>query len=185
MSEILSEQETTKLLATLKLRFENNMHRHIDIKWHDIQTRLLNHPTKLRSVYLMEMTGGQPDVVKYDETTDTYSIFDTSSQTPQERCSLCYDEEALQSRKTNKPRTSAMQMAIEMGVELLDEEQYKYLQTLGEFDLTTSSWIKTPTAIRTLKGAIFADRRYNQVFIYHNGAESYYASRGFRANVTI
>lgn len=177
----LQPTDIDSFLNTLKVRFQQNMSRHKDLDWSKIQIKLESNLDKLNSLYLMEITGGQPDVVDFDSSSDSYVFYDTSAETPSERCSLCYDDEALQSRKTNKPRSSAIQMAQEMGVELLNEEQYKYLQTLGEFDLKTSSWISTPPSIRLLKGAIFADRRYNEVFIYHNGAESYYASRGFRA----
>lgn len=183
--ETLSEQETLTLLDTLKTRFENNMTRHEGLNWTVIQTKILNNPIKLKSLHGMESTGGHPDIVHYDSVLDIYLFYDTSYETPKERCSLCYDDEALHSRKANKPRSSAIQIAIEMGVELLDEAQYRFLQTLGEFDLKTSSWIKTPVSIRVLKGALFAERRYNQVYVYRNGAESYYAARGFRTFLCI
>ena len=157
----------------------------MDIEWAKVKARLEANPEKLWSLDEMEATGGEPDVVGYDKKTGEYIFYDCSAESPKERRSLCYDREALESRKEHKPKNSAIDMAAEMGIELLTEEQYRELQTLGEFDLKTSSWIKTPSAIRELGGAVFCDRRYNNVFLYHNGAESYYAVRGFRGSLRI
>jgi hypothetical protein len=174
-----------ELLATLEVRFTNNMKRHQELEWSEVGKRLKSKQSKLASVYQMEATGGEPDVVGYDKKTDEYIIYDCSPESPKGRRSLCYDGKALESRKEHKPKDSAVEMATAMGIEILSEEEYRYLQTLGEFDLKTSSWVKTPAAIRSNGGAIFCDRRYNHVFVYHNGAESYYAARGFRGSIRI
>jgi len=176
----LSQEQREQLLETLKARFEKNMNRHQGLEWSKVQTKLEANPEKLWSLSEMERTGGEPDVVSYDEKTDEYIFFDCAAESPKGRRSVCYDREALESRKKHKPETSAMDMAAAMGIELLTEEQYRALQQLGEFDLKTSSWIQTPPDIRKRGGALFCDRRYEHVFVYHNGAESYYASRGFR-----
>lgn len=173
------------LLETLKERFEKNMNRHKGLAWADVQARLEARSEKLRSLEEMEKTGGEPDVVGYDRKSDEYIFCDCSAESPAGRRSLCYDREALKSRKEHKPKNSAVDVAASMGVELLTEEQYRQLQTMGEFDTKTSSWVKTPPEIRRLGGALFCDRRYNQVFLYHNGAESYYAARGFRAQLRV
>jgi hypothetical protein len=176
----LSADQTEELLELLQKRFEKNMKRHKGIAWVDVQARLKAHPGRLWSLDDMETTGGEPDVVGYDKKTGEYIFYDCSAETPKGRRSLCYDREALDSRKEHKPANSALDMAEEMGIEILTEEEYRALQELGEFDLKTSSWIQTPAPIRKLKGALFCDRRYDHVFVYHNGAESYYAARGFR-----
>lgn len=168
------------LLSTLKNRFERNMHRHKELEWSKIQSKLESQPEKLWSLQQMEETGGEPDVVNFDASTGEYIFFDCSPESPKGRRSICYDREALESRKENKPKNSAADWATEMGIELLTEQQYRELQQLGDFDLKTSSWVKTPAGIRKLGGALFCDCRYNTVFVYHNGAESYYAGRGFR-----
>ncbi len=168
------------LLNTLKARFVKNKERHKDIAWGDVESRLKASQGKLKSLEQMEYTGGEPDVIGRDENTGEYLFCDCAAESPAGRRSLCYDQEALDSRKENKPVGSAVAMAAEMGIELLTEEQYRYLQSLGKFDLKTSSWIKTPADIRKLGGSVFCDRRYNAVFMYHNGAASYYAVRGFR-----
>ena len=177
----LSAKERDELLETLKARFEKNMKRHKGLDWAGVQTRLEASPEKLWSLREMEATGGEPDVVGQDKKTGEYTFFDCSPESPKGRAGVCYDREALDSRKEHKPRTSAMDIATEMGVELLTEEQYHELQKLGEFDTKTTNWVKTPAEIRKLGGAIFGDRRYGRVFIYHNGAQSYYSARGFRA----
>jgi hypothetical protein len=176
----LSPKQGEELLKTMRARFEKNMNRHKGIEWSKVETKLNKNTDKLWSLNEMEKTGGEPGVVGFDKKTDEYLFFDCSTESPAGRRSLCYDAEALASRKENKPKDSAVNMANEMGIELLTEEQYHELQKLGKFDLKTSSWVKTPTEIRKLGGAIFCDRRYNKVFTYHNGAESYYAARGFR-----
>lgn len=176
----LSSGEAQRLLETLEKRFEKNMNRHKDVKWDNVQTKLEVDPEKLWSLNEMEKTGGEPDVIKYDKRTNEYIFCDCSVESPKERRSFCYDREALNSRKEHKPKNSAVDMANEMGIEILSEEEYRELQELGSFDTKTSSWLKTPEDIRKLGGAIFGDRRYNTVFKYHNGAESYYAARGFR-----
>jgi len=181
----LSPKQTEELFNTLKSRFEKNMNRHKDLDWSKVQERLKANPAKLRSLFEMEKTGGEPDVVNYDKKTDECTFYDCSEETPKDRRSICYDDEALKSRKEHKPKNSATGMASEMGIEILTEEQYRELQNLGEFDLKTSSWVKTPADIRKLGGAIFCDRRYNRVFVFHNGAESYYGSRGFRGALKI
>ena len=177
----LSPEQIGKLFDTLRSRFEKNMSRHKGIDWSKMQAKLEANPYKLWSLNEMEETGGEPDVAGYDKKTDEYVFYDCSAESPKGRRSLCYDAEARDSRKEHKPEDSAMNVATNMGVEMLTEEEYRYLQKLGEFDLKTSSWVKTPSNIRALGGAIFCDRRYNNVFMYHNGAESYYAARGFRA----
>lgn len=176
----LSPAQTTELLKTLKARFEKNMGRHKGIEWAKVQSKLEAHPEKLWSLDDMETTGGEPDVVGFDKKTGEYIFYDCAAESPAGRRSLCYDREALNSRKEHKPKNSAMDVAAEMGIEILTEEQYRELQQLGKFDLKTSSWVKTPAAIRKLGGAVFCDRRYDTIFLYHNGAESYYAARGFR-----
>ena len=181
----LGAKQRTELLATLEDRFEANMHRHAGLEWAKVLDRLEAHPDKLRTLSAMEETGGEPDVVARDEKTKEYVFFDCSAESPKGRRSVCYAPEALESRKQHKPRDSAVGMATAMGAELLTEEQYRELQRLGEFDAKTSSWLATPTDIRDLGGAIFGDRRYETVFIYHNGAESYYAARGFRCALRV
>lgn len=176
----LSPAQTTELMKTLKARFEKNMGRHKGIEWAKVQSKLEAHPEKLWSLDDMETTGGEPDVVGFDKKTGEYIFYDCAAESPAGRRSLCYDREALNSRKEHKPKNSAMDVAAEMGIEILTEEQYRELQQLGKFDLKTSSWVKTPAAIRKLGGAVFCDRRYDTIFLYHNGAESYYAARGFR-----
>ncbi|MGE8551313.1 MAG: DUF4256 domain-containing protein [Acinetobacter calcoaceticus] len=176
----LAQKQIETLIELLKDRFEKNSYRHKGIEWLSVQTKLIKFPDKLWSLQEMENTGGEPDVVAYDQQSDEYLFMDCSPETPKGRRSLCYDREALESRKDHPPKNSAIDIAIEMGVELLTEEQYHQLQKLGEFDLKTSSWLATPDEIRQLDGAIFADRRYGRVFVYHNGAQSYYAVRGFR-----
>ncbi|CCQ92636.1 conserved hypothetical protein [[Clostridium] ultunense Esp] len=181
----LSPEQREKLLETLKARFEKNMNRHEGLKWAKVQAKLEANPGKLWSLNEMERTGGEPDVVGYDKETDEYIFFDCSAESPKGRRSVCYDREALESRKEHKPENNAVDMASAMGIELLTEEQYRELQKLGNFDTKTSSWVKTPENIRRLGGAIFGDRRYDTVFVYHNGAESYYASRGFRGSLRV
>ncbi len=172
--------EEEELSAILKTRFEKSMNRHKGLEWVKVEERLAANPKKLWSLNQMEQTGGEPDVVGYDISTDEFIFIDCSMESPKGRRSVCYDSQALQSRKENKPKNSAVGMATEMGIELLTEEQYLELQKLGDFDTKTSNWIETPEDIRKLGGALFCDRRYNNVFTYHNGAESYYAARGFR-----
>jgi hypothetical protein len=169
-----------ELVKTLKDRFEKNLRRHSGIDWHSVQEKLAAHPEKLRILNEMEQTGGEPDVIGRDEATGEFIFCDCSAESPAGRRSLCYDRKALDSRKANKPSGNAVEMAALMGIELLTEQQYRELQQLGEFDKKTSSWVNTPAKIRDLGGALFCDRRYDQVFVYHNGAESYYAARGFR-----
>jgi len=183
----LSPEQREELLSVLKTRFEKNMKRHEGLEWAKIETKL-KQPTnekKLWSLHEMENTGGEPDVVAYDKKTDEYIFYDCSAESPKGRRSLCYDREALDSRKEHKPKDSAIDMAAAMGIELLTEEQYRALQQLGAFDLKTSSWIITPPKIRKLGGALFCDRRYDTVFLYHNGAESYYAARAFRGSLNV
>ncbi|MCX8533165.1 DUF4256 domain-containing protein [Chryseobacterium luquanense] len=176
----ISTEESIELIQILKKRFEKNITHHEKLDWSKIEEKLNSNPSKLWSLNEMEISGGEPDVVDYDEKTDEYIFFDCSAESPNGRRSFCYDREALDSRKENKPQNDVMTTAKQMGVEILSEEQYRFLQTLGEFDLKTSSWVKTPKEIRELGGAIFCDRRYNTVFVYHNGANSYYAARAFR-----
>jgi len=181
----LSTEQFETLLEILKVRFEKNMSRHKGLEWAKVEAKLEANPEKLWSLNEMERTGGEPDVVGFDKKTGEYIFYDCSSESPKGRRSLCYDREALESRKEHKPADSAVDMAAAMGIELLTEEQYRKLQKLGEFDLKTSSWVITPTNIRKLGGAIFCDRRYNNVFTYHNGADSYYAARGFRGALRV
>ncbi len=181
----LSPEQGAELLKTLQARFETNMNRHKGLEWPKIQAKLAAHPGKLSSLNVMESTGGEPDVIGHDSTTDEYIFYDCAAESPPGRRSLCYDRATLESRKKNKPVNSALDMAAAMGIELLTEEQYRELQQLGKFDTKTSSWVKTPAAIRKLGGAIFADFRYGHVFVYHNGAESYYAARGFRGSLRV
>ncbi len=176
----LSAGQVEELLRLLKARFEKNMSRHKSIGWPAVQAKLEKAPEKLWSLHEMESTGGEPDVVGHDKKTGEYIFYDCSADSPKGRRSLCYDREALESRKEHKPRNNALDVAAAMGVELLTEEQYRELQKLGEFDTKTSSWVKTPANVRALGGAIFCDRRFDMVFVYHNGAESYYAGRAFR-----
>jgi hypothetical protein len=181
----LTEAQRRDLLKTLRIRFEQNMDRHKGVEWAKVQARLEATPEAQSSLHEMEQTGGEPDVVGYDRKTGEFIFFDCAAESPKGRRSVCYDREALDSRKEHKPANSAMDMARAMGIELLTEEEYRELQTRGEFDLKTSSWVKTPLDIRKLGGAIFCDRRYNHVFVYHNGAESYYAARGFRTSLRV
>jgi hypothetical protein len=188
----LSPKQIEELLKSLKTRFEKNMQRHQGIKWAKVQAKMESNPEKMWSLNEMERTGGEPDVVGYDNLpagkagkTGEYIFYDCSAESPDGRRSLCYDREALESRKEHKPKDSAVDMADAMGIEILTEEQYRELQKLGGFDLKTSSWVKTPAEIRKLGGALFCDRRYDKVFTYHNGAESYYAARGFRGVLKI
>lgn len=181
----LSLKQREELLSTLKTRFEQNMTRHARLAWADVLTRLEAAPEKLWSLNEMEGTGGEPDVVGYDKKTGEYIFYDCSAQSPEGRRNLCYDRKALDSRKANKPANSALDMAAAMGIEILTEQEYRELQKLGLFDMKTSSWVKTPPAIRDLGGALFCDRRYNTVFVYHNGAESYYGGRGFRGSLRV
>lgn len=181
----LSPEQHKKLLETLRARFEKNLSRHKGLAWKDVQARLEAKPEKLWSLHEMESTGGEPDVVGLDKKTGEFVFYDCSAESPKGRRSVCYDQEALESRKEFKPKDSATNVAAAMGIELLTEEQYRELQKLGEFDAKTSSWVKTPAAIRKLGGAVFCDRRYDTVFLYHNGAESYYAARGFRGSLRV
>ena len=174
-----------ELLATLKKRFDKHPQRHKGLEWATVQARLDANPDKLNTLHQMEQSGGEPDVVAVDDKTGEITFFDCSAETPKDRRSVCYDREALDARKEHKPKNNALDMAASMGIELLDEAQYRYLQQLGHFDAKTSSWIKTPDNIRALGGALFADYRYDTVFVYHNGAQSYYAVRGFRGAVRV
>ncbi len=181
----LKAKQREELLRALQARFEKNMNRHKGLEWAKVQTKLEAHPEKLWSLNEMERTGGEPDVVGYDKKASEYIFYDCAAESPNGRRSVCYDREALESRKEHKPKDSAIGMAAAMGIELLTEEQYRELQTLGNFDTKTSSWVKTPAEIRKLGGAIFCDRRYDTVFVYHNGAESYYGARGFRGSLRV
>lgn len=181
----LSPDQREGLLKTLKTRFEKNMSRHAGLEWAGVQAKLEANPDKLWPLHEMEATGGEPDVVGYDSKTGEYIFYDCSAESPKGRRSVCYDREALESRKEHKPKNSAVDMAAAMGIELLTEEQYRELQQLGNFDMKTSSWVLTPERIRKLGGALFCDRRYDTVFVYHNGAESYYAARGFRGSLRV
>lgn len=181
----LSPEQREQLLKALKARFEKNMDRHQGLAWSHVQARLEANAEKLWSLHEMEKTGGEPDVVGHDQKTGEYIFYDCSAESPKDRRSLCYDREALESRKENKPKDNAMDRAAAMGVELLTEEQYRELQKLGDFDAKTSSWVRTPPAVRKLGGALFCDRRFDMVFVYHNGAESYYAARGFRGSLRV
>jgi hypothetical protein len=181
----LSSGDREKLFKTLRARFEKNMSRHKGLEWAKVQARLEANPGKLWSLDEMERTGGEPDVVGHEKKTGEYIFYDCSAESPKERRSICYDREALESRKENKPKNSALGMAAAMGIEILTEAHYRALQGLGDFDTKTSSWVKTPADIRSLGGALFCDRRYDTVFVYHNGAESYYAARGFRGSLQV
>src|SRR5574342_817005 len=181
----LSLEQREELLSALKARFEKYMNRHKGLEWAKVQAKLEANTEKLWSVYEMERTGGEPDVVGHDEKTGEYIFYDCSAESPKGRRSVCYDREALESRKEHKPEDSAIDMAAAMGIELLTEEQYRELQELGNFDTKTSSWVKTPSDIRELGGALFCDRRYDHIFVYHNGAESYYAARAFRGSLRV
>jgi hypothetical protein len=181
----LSSEQCEQLLRALKARFEKNMNRHKGLEWAKIPARLEANTGKLWSLNEMERTGGEPDVVGHDKKTGEYIFYDCSAESPKGRRSFCYDREALESRKVHKPENNALDMAAAMGIELLTEEQYRDLQTLGNFDTKTSSWVKTPSDIRKLGGALFCDRRYDTVFVYHNGAESYYAARAFRGSLRV
>lgn len=181
----LSSKLSKELLTTLNKRFLKNTDRHKGLEWSKVQTKLEAHSQKMWSLYEMERTGGEPDVVEFDKKTGEFIFYDCAAESPSGRRSLCYDDDALQSRKENKPKNSAINMATEMGIELLTEDQYRALQELGPFDRKTSSWVKTPKKIRELGGAIFCDRRYDTIFMYHNGAESYYAARGFRGSLRV
>src|SRR5579862_2045303 len=185
MKKEISPKQRDELLNTLKARFEKNMQRHKGVEWAKVQAKLQAAPGKLWSLSEMERTGGEPDVVGHDKKTGEFIFYDCSEESPKGRRSLCYDQEALESRKEHKPKSSAIAMAKAMDVELLTEDEYRTLQTLGKFDTKTSSWIKTPPAIRKLGGALFCDRRYDTVFRYHNGADSYYAARGFRSSLRL
>jgi hypothetical protein len=180
-----SPEQHEELLSALKARFERNMHRHKGLEWAKVQTKLEANPEKLWSLDEMEKTGGEPDVVGHDKRTGEYVFYDCSAESPKGRRSLCYDREALESRKEHKPENNAIDMAAAMEIEILTEEEYRELQKLGNFDTKTSSWVKTPAEIRELGGALFCDRRYDHVFVYHNGAESYYAARGFRGSLRV
>jgi hypothetical protein len=179
----LTPKQCEELLIALKARFEKNMNRHQGLRWSQIGAKLEANAKKLWSLHEMERTGGEPDVVDHDKKTGEYIFYDCSAESPKGRRSLCYDREALESRKEHKPKDNAMDMAAAMGIELLTEQQYRDLQKLGDFDTKTSSWVITPSDVRSLGGALFCDRRYNTVFVYHNGAESYYAARGFRGSL--
>jgi hypothetical protein len=181
----LSPEQRGELLKTLKARFEKNMNRHKGLEWAEVQAKLDANPEKLWSLHEMERTGGEPDVVGHDNKMSEIIFFDCSAESPKGRRSLCYDRQALESRKEYKPENNALDMAAAMGIEILTEEQYRELQKLGNFDTKTSSWVKTPSEIRKLGGALFCDRRYNTVFVYHNGAESYYAARAFRGSLRV
>jgi hypothetical protein len=181
----LSSEQHADLLKTLKARFEKNMNRHKGLEWAKVQAKLEANPEKLWILDEMEITGGEPDVVGQDKKTGEYIFYDCSAESPKDRRSVCYDHEALEKRKEHKPKDSAINMAADMGIEILTEEQYRELQQLGNFDTKTSSWIKTPANIRKLGGAVFCDRRYDTVFLYHNGADSYYAARGFRGSLRV
>jgi hypothetical protein len=181
----LSQGQREELLRALKARFEKNMNRHKGLEWAQVQARLEANTERLWSLNEMERTGGEPDVVGHDKKTDEYIFYDCSAESPKGRRSVCYDGEALESRKEHKPKNNAIDMAAAMGIELLTEEQYRELQKLGHFDTKTSSWVKTPSEIRKLGGALFCDRRFDHVFVYHNGAESYYAARGFRGSLAV
>ncbi|GAA0465209.1 DUF4256 domain-containing protein [Alkalibacillus silvisoli] len=181
----LSAGQVEELLKLLKERFEKNMHRHQGQNWKSVEERILANKDKLHSLNEMEQTGGEPDVVMYDDKTNEYIFFDCSKESPKERRSVCYDQEALESRKKYKPENNALNLATDIGINILTEEEYRFLQQLEEFDLKTSSWIQTPSDIRKHGGALFCDRRYGHVFTYHNGAESYYKSRGFRGSLRV
>ncbi|WP_425452271.1 DUF4256 domain-containing protein [Paenibacillus sambharensis] len=184
-SNELSPEQREELLEALKARFEKNMNRHTGLEWADVHAKLEATPNKMWSLHEMERTGGEPDVVGYDQQTGEYIFYDCSAESPKGRRSVCYDREAWESRKQHKPDNNAVDMASAMGIELLTETQYRELQELGKFDMKTSSWVQTPADIRALGGALFCDRRYETVFLYHNGAESYYGARGFRGSLRV
>jgi len=181
----MTAKQREELLKTLKARFEKNMNRHKNLEWAKVEAKLVGDSKKLDSLNEMEKSGGEPDVVGYDKKTGEFIFYDCSAESPKGRRSFCYDRQALQSRKENKPANNALDVAAAIGIELLTEQEYRDLQKLGEFDMKTSSWIKTPANIRKLGGALFCDRRYDTVFLYHNGAESYYAARGFRGSLRV
>ncbi len=181
----LTTEQREELLSNLKERFEKNMDRHKNLVWDKVYAKLESNDDKLWSLYKMEDSGGEPDVVDYEKATDSYVFFDCAAESPSGRRSLCYDQKALDSRKKNKPGNNAVSLATDMGIELLTEEQYHFLQELGDFDMKTSSWVETPEDIRKLGGALYCDFRYGRVFTFHNGAESYYASRGFRGSLKV
>jgi len=181
----LSPEQRDEIIGALKVRFEKNLNRHIGLEWDILQTKLEVNTEKLWSLNEMERTGGEPDLVGHDEGTDEYIFYDCSAESPIGRRNLCYDREALEARNANKPENNVIDMAASMGIELLTEEQYRGLQELGEFDIKTSTWVRTPLAIRELGGALFCDRRYGKVFVYHNSAPSYYSSRGFRGSLRV
>ncbi|HEY5966726.1 MAG TPA: DUF4256 domain-containing protein [Chitinophagaceae bacterium] len=185
MKKELSSKQREELLKTLKARFEKNINRHKGLEWTKVHAKLQANTEKLWSLNAMEETGGEPDVVGYDKKTGEYLFYDCSAESPKDRRSVCYDDEALEKRKEHKPKDSAINMAADMGIEILSEKEYRELQELGKFDTKTSSWIKTPSEIRKLGGAVFCDRRYDTVFLYHNGADSYYAARGFRGSLKV
>src|SRR6187397_2589672 len=185
MKKQLPASQTEELLNTLKARFEKNKSRHKGLEWAKVQAKLDANTGKLWSLNEMETTGGEPDIVGHDKKTGEYIFYDCSAESPKDRRSLCYDHEALEKRKEHKPKDSAINMAADMGIEILSEEEYRALQKLGNFDTKTSSWVKTPSQIRKLGGAIFCDRRYDTIFLYHNGADSYYAARGFRGSLRV
>jgi hypothetical protein len=185
MKKVLTPQQSQEILDVLQKRFEKNKNYHKEIEWKSVQTKLEAQPEKLWSLNEMETTGGEPDVVLYDKSKDEYVFYDCAPESPKGRRSTCYDREALESRKEHKPKDSAINMAANMGITILSEEEYRVLQELGNFDTKSSSWIETPSEIRNLGGALFADFRYNTVFVYHNGAESYYAARGFRGSLSV
>jgi Protein of unknown function (DUF4256) len=184
-SKNLSKKQREEILSVLKARFEKNMYRHKGLAWAQVEVKLEANPEKLWSLNEMEATGGEPDVVGQDPRTGEYIFYDCSAESPKGRRSVCYDREALESRKEHKPANSALDMAVAIGIKLLTEEQYRELQNLGDFDTKTSSWVETPPRIRKLGGALFCDRRYDTIFLYHNGAESYYAARGFRGSLRV
>ena len=181
----MSAEQREELLLGLELRFEKNMKRHKGLTWSDVHAKVTANAEKLRSLHEMEATGGEPDVIGYDKKSGEYIFYDCSPESPVGRRSLCYDREALDSRKENKPKNSALDLAAAIGIEILSEEEYRELQKLGSFDLKTSSWVQTPDDVRELGGALFCDRRYEKIFLYHNGAESYYAARGFRGSLRV
>lgn len=185
MAKELTVEERVTLLDTLKTRFEKNMQRHEGLEWGNVQEKLEANLDKLKVLHEMEATGGEPDIVQYDKESDVYTFYDCSPESPKGRRSVCYDQEALEARKKHKPENSAINMATQIGIELLTEEEYRTLQEIGNFDLKSSSWVKTPENIRALGGAIFCDCRYDTVFTYHNGADSYYGVRGFRGKLEV